>query len=216
MSKKITAMLLVLCLVLSLAACSSGGSNEQSSQSQESSQTQEPSQSAEPSTAEESSEPEKESSEPEETETTSSEESDSSSEDTSQTPKSGHDEISEEELANLKESIAKSIVKNYFEPNNIDPASFAWPDKMDDVWGYYDIRMNDFQGDLVDGETEARPADTEDSYYSELGEAIFLGVIDWLDSQGPYKPSYLNRVADVLRPYEDVILSIDLTSVSTN
>ena len=112
MKKRMVAILLTLCLALSLAACSSGGSSEQSSQSQESSQTQEPSQSAEPSTAEESSEPEKESSEPEETETTPTEESSSEEEPTEEAISEdtlNYYGLTSEEFVALRESIKAHI-----------------------------------------------------------------------------------------------------------
>lgn len=204
MSKKIIALLLVLCLALSLAACSSGGSNEQSSQSQESSQTQEPSQSSESSTVEESSEP--------------TEEPDESSEESSEAPevnesglrpaKTAKDSqsISDEETQELLSYMGKSISEEYLVPNGISAADFAWPTD-ETAWEYYDALLTKVYFKVAVG-IDRDELITEDiipaSPDKEIMEAATDGVLNWCQLFESVESVYLDYLFIPLRDYQYV------------
>ena len=186
MSRKITALLLVLCLAISLAACSSGGSKEQSSQSQESSQTQEPSQSAESSTAEESSEPTEE---PDESsaDNAETEEADDSE---SQYAKRVEASYSDEEKQELLTCIAEAISEDYLIPNDINAEDFAWPTDQA-AWDYYNgvIANGERQNGLLDqlyfeiaigSDQPVSEALVPASPDKEIMDAAAKGISNWL------------------------------------
>lgn len=200
MKSRMTAILLTLCLVLSLAACSSGGSGD-------SSQTQEPSQSSGSSSAEGNSEPTEEPEDPSE-----------SSKEDAETPevnesglrpaKTAKDanSISDEDTQELMSYIGKSISEEYLVPNGISAADFAWPTD-ETAWKYYDALLTKVYFKVAVG-IDRDELITEDiipaSPDKEIMEAATDGVLNWCQLFESVDSVYLDYLFIPLRDYQYV------------
>lgn len=227
MKKRLTAVLLTLCLVLSLAACAPGENGGQTAQTQEAPQTQEqssaqssetpkssePSQPAESSAAEESSAPAADASE--------SETSDAIDEENLKTYR---DDLTEEDIQALKDAIGRAVISEYCEPNNIDPADFSW-DVFTSNGGYkYVMWLEDLPGKIresdegpvvwVDDERIERVT-VEDGAddNAKVTAAVCNGALDYLNTQALYNVGYLMSMTRI--PHIcDLVETIDLTALS--
>ena len=221
MSKKVAAVVLTLCMIFSLAACSSSGSSEPSSQVPVSSQAQEPSEPSTVSEPEQSSEPSTvESSEPSEEPT----ESETPSATNEGKLKGMRDDLTDEDIQALKDAIGKAVIAEYCEPNNIAPADFSWDVFTSSDGSGYHMWIDDLYGKIqesgeftvqVDDERIERvtPEDGADDT-DKVTAAVCNGVLDYLNSQAPYNVGYFSSLSRVMTNVCDIVETIDLTALS--
>lgn len=127
--------------------------------------------------------------------------------------KTGDDILTEEDIQSLKESIRDTVISEYLEPNNISVEDFAWPDKDDGDWGYLRQLVREYSLSLTVGyEMDISKVDSSPSSNSEIIEAVFNGIIYWLNEQGAFDLEYADNVFSVLLPYDEVITTIDFAA----
>lgn len=207
MKKRLTALLLTLCLALSLAACSSSGSSEQPSQPQETPQTQEP-------VTAESNNTETENSEPSE------DVSDNMTDDAEQEFLAGltdeeraqYEEykefkkqkeennaskevneygITDEALQSLVEAIKENVTNDYLNVYNISTSDFSWPEAGTEFWGKTGAVIN--VAGSVGGFTSYPESVLEDlpDEDAALAKALMSSIAEWEDKDdGDFMPIY--------------------------
>lgn len=187
MKKKLTALFLALCLALSLAACSSGGSGAQPAQTQEAPQTQEPSSAESNNTEAESSEPsdellakmtdEQREKYEEYLESKKQEEENKASEEVNEYG------ITDAELQSLVEAIKAHVTDDYLNVYSVSPSDFSWPEADTDFWrttcSIINLGIMSSFGKLPD-ELYEHLSDEE----APLAKALMSGIAEWEDKDG--------------------------------
>lgn len=210
MKKRIFALLVVGCLVFTMAAGCSGASETDSGGDKTETEAEAPAADDQQAESEESDEVTTEEDAVEGTE-------DSSAE--SETPDvvlTADTEITDEDIQEIYASIKESIEKRYLEPNSISPADFSWPDATSTIWGDYSDRIlmdNGYQYATVkdfftEDELINMLSDYDNQYPSpdkEILDSVLLGIIDWMQTKGDYDEGYFSSVFSKLIPMEDVI-----------
>lgn len=127
--------------------------------------------------------------------------------------KSIDDTLTEEDIQSLKDSIRDAVISEYLEPNNISVEDFAWPDKDSGEWGYMSMLSQEYSLRFSVGEAmDVSKVDSSSYSNPEIMEAVFNGIINWLNKQGKYDGGYLDNVIDSLVPYNEVIPTIDIAA----
>ena len=99
-----------------------------------------------------------------------------------------------------------NVTAEYLEPNGIDPATFSWPSSESSSWNYFDDLYTSCYlcVDLQIPFTEDELTQYEGEYPTqdkELFEAVFFGILNWMDSKGSYDTAYYSAVLGKLNPY---------------
>ena len=191
MKKRMLALLFTLCLALSLAACSSGGSGRQTSQPQEAPQTQEqaPSESTEtPAQPEENSEEDAEAPEVNESGL--------------RPAKTAEDPIFDEDTQEILSYMAKSISEEYLVPNGISQDDFAWPTDQA-AWDYYKSLLDAIYFKItLDADRPIDETLIPASPDREIMDAASKGVADWLNKFESVESVYLDHLYVLLKNSE--------------
>lgn len=131
--------------------------------------------------------------------------------------KSGEDELTEEDIKDLKITIRDIVISDYLNPNNISPESFKWPTE-EWVWEYFyliseietakyapDVDSSDFD---ITYFTDTIPSDQ--MYLKDLMDTAFKGVQSWLGKQGEFDGDYYyNNVIGIMQPFEEFFNTIE-------
>ena len=203
MRTKVTAIFLALCLVFSLAACSSGG--EQPTPPQEAAQTQEPSPVETEEAPQESSEPEEETTAPEETEEATEEENDEEApaEEAVSEQIAGSYGLSVDEFLALKAAVQAHVDSEW----TADAAFVETETAVDFAGACDEIRSNiseDFMDDaalesFIDNELDMSRHNGSDLWKERI-TVLAHGVNDWAAQQGVGYDAY-SKVWDKLADY---------------
>ena len=115
-------------------------------------------------------------------------------------------EITDEDIQEIYASIKENVTAEYLEPNGIDPATFSWPSSESSSWNYFDDLYTSCYlcVDLQIPCTEDELTQYEGEYPTqdkELFEAVFFGILNWMDSKGSYDTAYYSAVLGKLNPY---------------
>lgn len=116
-------------------------------------------------------------------------------------PKTENDQLTPEDVEALKASIRNSVTTRYLEPNGMTADQIVWPEDWTDFY----LLLTECTASVSLGmEVEIDRKETT----TNVLEAAFLGVLDWLDTQGEYNIGYLDNTNAVLQPWETVIPEI--------
>lgn len=115
-------------------------------------------------------------------------------------------EITDEDIQEIYASIKENVTAEYLEPNGIDPATFSWPSSESSSWNYFDDLYTSCYlcVDLQIPFTEDELTQYEGEYPTQdkdLFEAVFFGILNWMDSKGSYDTGYYSAVLGKLNPY---------------
>lgn len=115
-------------------------------------------------------------------------------------------EITADDIQQIYASIKENVTAEYLEPNGIDPATFSWPSSESSSWNYFDDLYTSCYlcVDLQIPFTEDELTQYEGEYPTqdkELFEAVFFGILNWMDSKGSYDTGYYSAVLGKLNPY---------------
>ena len=181
MKNRILALVLTFCLVLSLAACSSGGSG---------SAAQEPAAAEEAPGNNELSDAQKALAEAEAAL--------AGSEARNAAPEPG--ELNEYGLTNqalqeLADTIRENVTEDYLNVYDISPAGFVWPDANAYFWGETRFVMQQ----LSNFEFTSEPPETINNLSEEdnaLARAMMYGIYEWVQAGGDFDALYENALSD--------------------
>lgn len=125
---------------------------------------------------------------------------------------------SELQLEKVYDSICKSIVKDYCEPNNIVPKDFVWPEKSSIAWMYFGDLATHHQMELMglNTESEYMPSDSEKSLIDiteympsdsekSLMDITFNSILEWIDTNPEENTAYYSSILQELTPYYENI-----------
>mgnify|MGYP001853397650 CR=1 FL=1 len=115
-------------------------------------------------------------------------------------------EIMDEDIQEIYASIEENVTSEYLEPNGIDPADFSWPSSESSSWYYFDDLYTSCYLciDLKIPFTKDELSEYEGKYPAqdkELFDAVFFGILNWMDSKGSYDTGYFSAVLGKLNPY---------------
>lgn len=132
---------------------------------------------------------------------------------TDEVMKTGDDDVTEEYIQSLKDSIRDTVISEYIEPNEISPEEFVWPDANSENWKYFDRLTENLRIKLYTGvELDSSDAsDIPDEPDKSIMDAAFNGLSYWLNKQGKYDSEYVGKVFISLN-YGRSIPEIDITS----
>ena len=197
MKKRLLALVLTLCLALSLAACSSGGNSAQPAQTQESGEAESsgPSDDALAKMTDEQREKYEEYLEFQKQEEASTEVNEYGITDTA--------------LQSLVESIKEHVTNDYLNVYSISPSDFSWPEADSEFWLHtagivsFAVRMSQFfnlPDSIFEGMSEEETA---------LAKALLAGINAWQDN----KDGRFSQVFDSL-PDENSLIQFFLDNVN--
>ncbi len=196
MKKRLAAILLTLCLALSLAACSSGGSSAQPSQTQAPTQTQEPAAAEEPSV-------EKDTGEMSDAQKALAEAEAALEESLARNAASEAGEagevneygLTDQALQELVDAIRENVTNDYLNVYNISPSDFAWPEVQTEFW--FETRF--VMEQLSNFEFTSEPPETINNLSEEdnaLATAMLTGIYEWVKAGGDFGALYDNALSE--------------------
>lgn len=126
------------------------------------------------------------------------------------------DDITDEMMEDLYASMKESVTTEYLEPNDINPADFAWPsdtepDGLYPNWTYfYDVLFPTFASSMEHEWLEFKFP--EESMYTtspnkEILEAAFTGVMSFLEDHEPYEEEFFTSIYEMLEEDHSLIIS---------
>lgn len=119
------------------------------------------------------------------------------------------DTLTEEDIEALKASIRDAVISEYLEPNGIAPEEFEWPDITDPCWhSHLVLIIAEYRERLTIDENAV--IETGETESEKVMDAVFSGILKWLDTKGEYDIWYFNNTVEVLSPYYEVIPSINI------
>ncbi len=200
MKKKIFTVLLTVIFVIAMMATGCSGASEETDSGGDKTETEAEAPAADDQQAE---------SEESDEVTTEEEDAVKETEDSSATPDvvlTADTEITDEDIQEIYASIKENVTAEYLEPNGIDPATFSWPSSESSSWNYLsdlytscylcvDLQIPFTEDELTQYEGEYPTQD------KELFEAVFFGILHWLDSKGSYDTGYYSAVLGKLNPF---------------
>lgn len=207
MRKKIFALLMVICLIFAMATGCSGASDKETDSGGGKTETE----TEAPADDDKSSETEAVE-ETEETNDVSNKEEDAV-EETPDVILTGDTEITDQDIQEIYASIKESITTEYLEPNGLSESKFSWPASDSESWKYVDDLYTSCYLciDLNIPFTEEETAKYDGKYPEndmQLFDAVFSGILKWMDSKGQYDSAYFSKVMGVLNPYSSVLPTI--------
>lgn len=125
------------------------------------------------------------------------------------------DDLTEEDIKDLKDTIRDTVISDYLTPNNIPQESFQWPTE-ECAWDYLrlltDVELGKFtpeEDDDIDI-SEVINIPSDQMYLKDLMEVAFKGVMNWLDKQGEYEIDYYYvTVIGGISPLKEFFSSIE-------
>lgn len=111
-------------------------------------------------------------------------------------------EITDEDIQKIYASIKESIITEYLEPNGIDPVDFSWS-VSSEAWSYLVYLFESYYMELFTG-VEMDTSSTENlppSPEKEIMDSIFTGMLNGLDNLGKYDADYYNNFTQRLNPF---------------
>ena len=120
------------------------------------------------------------------------------------------DDVTDEMMQELYDSIKDSVTTEYLEPNNISPSDFVWPDPNATDWRYfYEELYMSYTASLSLGSDFSIP---ESAMYTsdankEIFDSAFIGFINFFTACDPYEAEFYNTISDKLRNDHSLIVN---------
>ena len=120
--------------------------------------------------------------------------------------KTAEDEVTDQDLQELLTCIGKAVEDEYLTPSGIDPAALAWPTDPA-TFRYFDEMFTNYCISALTGEP---PAPVRDDYVpaspdKEIMDAVYAGVMNWLDGFASVDYEYLIALSQQINTFEYVL-----------
>ncbi len=120
--------------------------------------------------------------------------------------KTAEDAVTDQDLQELLTYIGQAVQDEYLTPNGIDPAALVWPTDPS-TFRYFDEAFTNYCISALTGEP---PAPVRDDYVpaspdKEIMDAVYVGVMNWLDGFASVDYEYLIALSQQISTFDYIM-----------